>query len=422
MEAFDDIAGVRLGRKYAHGRRVRPVTAVEEAQSILARLDPSDVKTARTLLRRTLGSTSLRGVFVRPEEERIATVLAASGVLYLEEKVDGTAAVYHWHPYRVRIADGRRDEVRGVLGKLDPDEARGELAERIDGCAELADELGMLRAVPLGASLQVPTGSRAQTPAWSVYSAALRAAVGWYEARAAGRRLSERELAATSLGWSKAWTEARRDSFEKVIGKRFADAVDQMEPEVRLRGPLRWEAQGTIVDAAAARPWAAIPARSALTYGTLDHTGAHGVLVVENLDTFEAICRHSEVPGTWLCLWGHGYVNDSLVSLVKSIDKTTAAWSDLDAHGVAIVGDLQKRTQRPVTPVLMSAELHGESAYLSQDEAQRKLASDLSADGHVGLRALAGRIAETGVGREQETMHHLIPELMSALSRLIQER
>ncbi len=185
-----------------------------------------------------------------------------------------------------------------------------------------------------------------------------------------------------------------------------------------LRGPLQWLAGTTIVDAAIATPWAAIPARSAQQFGTLHLTGVRGVLVVENLDTFEAICRHSTVHERWLCLWGSGYVNDSLISLVQRINRPLACWSDLDAHGVAIVGDIQRRSGLMVHPIFMDADLHSESAFLPQDDEQRGKARRLAQDGHPQLRELAGRIAASGLGREQETMHHLIPKLDARLSQV----
>jgi hypothetical protein len=414
-----DTDGVRLGRKLAHGRRVQPITTVEEAQSVLSRFDATARSAARALLRRALASESITGAYVRPQEEAIATVLARCGVLRLEEKVEGTAAVYHWRPYRARIADGRRDEVRHALGKLDPDHARQTLLSAIAMTPELADEHELLAAIPHGSPLRPPDGSRTRTTVWSTYEAALRAATGWYNATMAGRRLSKRELAATTLGWSKAWTDARIAAFERLIGRNFAEAVETSEPEVRLRGPLHWsDGTTTIADAATARPWIAIPAQSAQTHGKLDHSQAQGVLVIENLDTFEAICRHSAVPDTWLCLWGHGYVNDSLVSLVAAMKKLTACWSDLDAHGIAIVKDLQRRTGVTVSPIFMDSELHANSAFLEQDDQQRRLAADLATTGHPRLRTLASRIAETGLGREQETMHDLIPtKLLATLTQ-----
>jgi Uncharacterized protein conserved in bacteria C-term(DUF2220) len=418
VEPLDESIGVKLGRKYAHGRRMHTVTAVEEAQSLLDRMDGPTIRVARGLLRRALTSTSNRGIIVRPEEENLAQEFAAAGVLHLEEKVEGTAAVFHWRPYRVRASESRRDEIRSTLGKLDPDEARADLAECIADTPELAGELRLLSAIGAGSPLRVPADSRTETTAWTAYSAALRAAVGWYAARHSGRRVSARELAATTLGWSKAWTKPREDAFSTLINEAFATAVDQMEPEVRLRGPLRWKAQTDIVDAAAARPWVAIPARAALSFGTIDHTGTRGILVVENLDTFEAICRYSNVPDTWLCLWGHGYVNDSLVDLVKTLHKPTAAWSDLDAHGVRIVSNLENRLAFRVTPVFMDVSLHGESAYLEQDDEQRALAESMAREGHIALRELAAAIARTGLGREQETMHHLITELPATLSNI----
>jgi hypothetical protein len=207
-------------------------------------------------------------------------------------------------------------------------------------------------------------------------------------------------------------------AFELLIGMKFEDALETMEPEVRLRGPLSWTSGRTIVDANLAYPWASIPARSAQRYGTIDHSAAEGVLVVENLDTFEAICRHWTVTDTWLCLWGHGYVNNSLVSLVKGINKPAVCWADLDAAGIAIVGDLQRRSELAVTPVFMDASLHDESVFLGQDDEQVALAVQLMTNGHADLKELAARISATGKGREQETMHHLIPQLPISLAQL----
>lgn len=210
----------------------------------------------------------------------------------------------------------------------------------------------------------------------------------------------------------------RVKAFEFVIGMKFEDALETMEPEVRLGGPLSWTAGSTIVDAKLAHPWVSIPARSALRYGTLDHSAAEGVFVVENLDTFEAICRHSPVTEKWLFLWGHGYVNNSLVGLVKEMNKPTACWADLDADGIAIVGDLQRRSAVPVTPVFMNASLHDESAFLEQSKDQIALASQLMTSGHPELRELAARVSATGKGREQETMHHLIQQLPNFVAHL----
>ena len=59
----------------------------------------------------------------------------------------------------------------------------------------------------------------------------------------------------------------------------------------------------------------------------------------------------------------------------------------------------------------MEAALHDEFAFLEQDEKQVSLALELAASGPPDLRPLAARIAATILGREQETMHHLIPKL-----------
>jgi hypothetical protein len=418
MTSARSVSDVRLGRKLVHGRRVRPVVAVEEVQSVLGRLGLEASRSARSLFRRALSAESTAGAMVRPEEETVAGMLAACGALRVEEKAEGDAAVYHWRPYRAAVVDGRRDEVRAYLGRLDPDQARTELLAATSGVSQIAAERDMLADIPVGDPLRVPGRSATRTTVWSSYDAALRAAAGWWEAKQNGQSLSARELAATRLGWSKAWTPAKIKAFEFLMGTKFEDALETMEPEVRLRGPLSWTSGSTIVDAKLAYPWVSIPARSAQRYGTLDHSAVKGIFVVENLDTFEAICRHSPVTNTWLCLWGHGYVNNSLVGLVKSVKKPIACWADLDAHGISIVGDLQRRSEMTVTPIFMDAILHDESAFLEQNDEQIALAVELMNDGHEKLRELAARVSTTRKGREQETMHHLIPQLQGYLAHL----
>ena len=73
----------------------------------------------------------------------------------------------------------------------------------------------------------------------------------------------------------------------------------------------------------------------------------------------------------------------------QAINRVTACWADLDAHGINIVGDLQRRSGRSVSPIFMEAALHDEFAFLEQDDKQVSLARDLAATGHPDLRALA---------------------------------
>ena len=102
-------------------------------------MDAPTAAAARSLVRRALASNLGRGVIVRPEEEHLTQAFAATGVLHLEEKTEGTVAVFHWRPYRARVSKSRRDEIRVTFGRLDPDGARADLADWIAGTAELAD-------------------------------------------------------------------------------------------------------------------------------------------------------------------------------------------------------------------------------------------------------------------------------------------
>ena len=68
--AVTDLRVWPTSRKLVHGRRVQPVTAVEEAQAVLTRLPGDSARSARSLLRRVLDSKSTLGILVRPQEGR----------------------------------------------------------------------------------------------------------------------------------------------------------------------------------------------------------------------------------------------------------------------------------------------------------------------------------------------------------------
>ncbi len=106
---------------------------------------------------------------------------------------------------------------------------------------------------------------------------------------------------------------------------------------------------------------------------------AQGIFLIENEDTFEQVCKIPEIADTWLCIWGKGYATDGLAEFLRGLDGLpVAAWGDLDAHGIRIIGNLADRIGRPVTPVAMTVDLyrastkyHQEPAKLEETQARR---------------------------------------------------
>lgn len=406
-----DVTQIQRGRKWAHGRRSSRGER-EDLGQVLARLG-SEADVARGLLRRAVRAVGERGVRVRPAEARVAGALAGAGVVRLEEQVQGTAAEARWIPWRIVVPDDAASEVREVLGLLDADAARDALLAEVGDVVALESEVDALRRVPAGAALVAPPGSLLAGRSWSTFAAALRAAAVWH---ATSEPLSARELAARALGWSKAWTPARRDAFSVLVGRRFEDAVTVRERFLRVRGPVTWRFEGRDADARAARPWLGLPTSSVADLEVVS-CEADGVLVVENLETFEEVVRRSAVSDDWVCVYGAGYVEDAVVDLLDRLALPTAAWADIDPHGLAIVADLAERLHRQVRPVGMDPQWLDAAVARPATTEQLRHARVLAARLDGSLSAIAGAIVQRQRVVEQEAIQaaviHDLPTLLS---------
>jgi hypothetical protein len=152
---------------------------------------------------------------------------------------------------------------------------------------------------------------------------------------------------------------------------------------------------------------------------------AVGVLLVENSDTFEAVCTKTSINRRWLCIWGRGYASPGLVALLQTFPSMPlAAWGDLDAHGIRIIADMAGRVGRPILPVAMDVDAYVTGKKYVQDESKRAenlaLAKKLATSAPPELRRLAEAIVEhNGEGCEQETLYEsMLPGLSDCLLRL----
>ncbi|GIH24610.1 hypothetical protein Aph01nite_29200 [Acrocarpospora phusangensis] len=313
------------------------------------------------------------------------------------------------------------DVLHDLRGRPDPDALRGELIRKMMDVSELDGERTLLEAVASRSPLRVPNGSATRAGAWSVYEHALRAAIVWFPHNAdGGDKLTANDLAGRAFLDSKAWTPEREAAFSNLIGQGFDQAVDKADTDLRLRGPLTWTLGSVAADANVARPWIALPARGIRAAGNVS-CSAVGVLIVENADTFEKVCKIPGVPERWLCVWGEGYSSDGMVHLLRDLDLPVAAWCDLDAHGIQIIHVLEGKLGRLVHSLGMDLELWEKTPHRKNQKAKtvdgdKKLAAKLALKGPVSLRPLAKEIAKYGGSCEQQPIQEgvlpLLPRLL----------
>ncbi|MCK2241903.1 MULTISPECIES: Wadjet anti-phage system protein JetD domain-containing protein [unclassified Crossiella] len=325
------------------------------------------------------------------------------------------------------LADSRAQRRQDRLDVLARNErSHAALIAAISQERRLADELRHLEELGTGAVLEVPSQSRTKARSWSVYHAVLLAAVELYRRLDLGQEVSAKELAGSAWGNTKGWTFARELAFMNLIGKPLDEVFVGSDVELRLRGPLVWTADDVIADARACEPWLGLPARGIELLGELD-IRAHGILIVENIDTFQRVCESDDITDRWLCVFGGGYMHRGLIRFLSSDelpkDIPIAAWGDLDAHGIHIITKASQKSGRPIHPVGMDLELWRGGKKRVQTEEQleraRQLADTLRTTAVPELRELAAEIAKTGQGCEQEPLRaQVLPTLLRQLKAL----
>lgn len=331
-------------------------------------------------------------------------------------------------PMRWRLTQAWQEQAEDRLAELrgtrDPRRARRELLQVMEPVEQLAHERQLLAIVPETAGLVVPAASRVGTAAWSVYEAAVRAAAQWWELRDQGEKeVTLKQLAAHALGGSKIWTAQQQVGFANLVGVGFEDAVREEDTDLRVKGPLSWYIGDVAADAAVAQPWVGLPSQGIRVIGQVQ-CSARGVLVIENSDTFGAVCRRlPELTTQWLCVWGAGYARDQLVTFLQWLQpRPIVAWCDLDADGIGIIHDLSRRLGTPVHAVGMDTALWRQGPYRRRKNPEQDKASDAEHAADLAsrvtgpLRELALAVAESGESREQETLYiSVLPRLPELL-------
>jgi hypothetical protein len=316
------------------------------------------------------------------------------------------------------------DLLNDLRGRPDPDALRSEMLSLMEQADELRRERMLLASCPPGSPLRVPRGSAIGSAAWSVYENAIRAAGVWWPHRhSGGEPLTAKGLAAKAFRNSKGWTPERELAFANLIAMSFDQAVSQADTEIRIRGPLVWQLGRVAANAAIAEPWIAVPAKGIHAAGIMRCT-ATGILVVENSDTFEQVCKITEITSRWLCVWAKGYTSHGVLTLLSHLAPLpVAAWCDLDADGIGIIDVISRELRRPVTPVGMDINLWRSAPHRKQDAGQvardKEQGVKLAARGPGPLRPLASEIAMYGGSCEQEAIQdQVIPNLARILSAI----
>lgn len=301
---------------------------------------------------------------------------------------------------------------------------------------QLQAELALLLNEPIRSAYKVPPDSKSLAQVWMPYEAAVLCAVEWWDWRKAEPeypKIPERYLLSNALRNSKSerLSRAGKRAFLNLIDREnYEDAVERAETGIRLSGPLVWktEQEQVVADGKAACPWIEVPSTSIRTRGYID-AEHQGILLIENLETFEQICRKTNINERWLCIWNEGFASHDLIEFVKPYRYLpVAATCDLDPSGIQIVQDLKRRLGFEVTPVCMEVETWQRGLKLKEKpkahakwQAQAIAMRDTCPE---SLRPLAAAIAETGerVEQEEKTYYRALtrglPQELDALHQL----
>ena len=364
--------------------------------------------------------------------EELVYELTACGGLILKVKLDASFRVsaiikISLTPFWAELAAEKLVE---LTGKARPADARASLLSAIAPIPDLADEYALLADQSLDDPLVPPPSTGTGASRWSPYEFGLRIAAWWYSRSNRKRKPPMDEATAWAFSDRRAskeeWTDARRLAVENILRAPLTELTTTPDYEIRVRGPLRWHIGSVAADASVARPWTGLPSNGARLIGQIEFAGAIGIFVIENQTTFQEVCKQGTIADRWIILWGKGYAAHGLVELVKQLrDLPIAVWGDLDADGVNIVADMERKLGRRFHPVGMNAEywLHGPHRFTTEEQNQRSIliARELAADGPAAFRELAGAIANhphlAGRSREQQTLHDVVlPQLEAALA------
>ena len=412
-------------------RRVSPRQVDLVADHPVSPYEPPPALTTRQLMKVLRTKTTKRWPTIQADLgdnawQTVVDLIRCGAVILRCDVVNGTAYSPRSWTLTQSWAELAEDKLAELQGRQHPEDLHRELLDVMSDVPQLAHEHALLAKTPPGRVLKIPEGTATRAEDWRVYEVAIRAAGIWWPAQDTPRKITAKELAGRSLRNTKsAWTPARQQAFSNLIGIPFDQAVDKADTELRIRGPLQWRVGTVIADAAACNPWLALPARGVRALGMIS-CDAQGIFLIENEDTFEQVCKIPEIADTWLCIWGKGYATDGLAEFLRGLDGLpVAAWGDLDAHGIRIIGNLADRIGRPVTPVAMTVDLsragtkdHQEPAKLEEN---RNLAARLAHQGIEALRDLADEIARTGGhGCEQETHYDDVLPALPGLLKAVQ--
>ncbi|MFE4334445.1 Wadjet anti-phage system protein JetD domain-containing protein [Streptomyces sp. NPDC056831] len=424
----DDSIHVRVPRD--RRRRVSPRQVDLVADHPVSPYEPPPTLTARQLIKVLQTKSTKRWPTIQADLgdnawQIVVDLIRCGAVILRCDVVNGTGYSPRSWTLTQSWAELAEDKLAELQGRQRPEDLHRELLDIMSDVPQLSLEHALLAKTPPGRVLKIPEGTATRAEDWRVYEVAIRAAGIWWPAQDKPRKITAKELAGRSLRNTKsAWTPIRQQAFSNLIGIPFDQAVDKADTELRIRGPLQWRVGTVIADAAACNPWLALPARGVRALGMIS-CDAHGIFLTENEDTFEQVCKIPEIADTWLCIWGKGYATDGLAEFLRGLDGLpVAAWGDLDAHGIRIIGNLADRIGRPVTPVAMTVGLYRAGTKYHQEPAKleenRKLAARLAHQGIPALRDLADEIARTGGhGCEQETLYDDVLPTLSGLLKTV---
>lgn len=384
-------------------RRALPPDIVEREAPLASRvaLDEDGRRIARDLLRRARAGADRpikargfnatvrrRGIAVEAAETWIEK-LASTGSLRVRERRSGNG----WQPTQYFVV--RPDHLEEII-------APGSRAQHASAVDEARRAVGPLVHPVAGEVARVLESGEAAALSIRV----IRALAAIAQHAESGDVLSANVFSARYLGSAKELRRIRR-RMERIVGNLDALGVRDGAALLVIGGAGTIALAGQELRIEDWSPYVAI-AREAANRLQFRFPPA-GVMVVENLAVFEALCRR-EVRPTFagLLVWSAGYPSRAVRVVVESAraaSVTVQVWGDLDLDGVRIARLIHSWAPEYVSAFRMgSAELQAPIGQPLSDRARTRIEADLEANPDAPLADTLRELLRSGVWVEQEAL------------------
>lgn len=327
---------------------------------------------------------------IRFRAEQALEALMRTGWISLLYRVDGARR----HLERLLIAD------RVALFEFAYPGLRDAYAKAVRQAKKKLEEISHPVAQHVLALLESSTPERDRPELLSALAAVAQQA-------ATGETLSLRAFSSFYLGDSKR-IFAHRGTIERLLGGRLEEfGIREGEALTCVGGRGRLYIDSTVLDLATTGPFIGLSRAALLRLSRVDFPRG-GLLVVENVEAFEACCNGEITDAVEsLLLWSRGNLGRGARAVVEAAARDgvpVRAWADLDWYGVQIARQVYAIAPRRFRPCRMAPSDYAQVpkvGRLTEVEA-RLIRRDIDQNPDAPLADTLRAIAEMGQRAEQE--------------------